>query len=79
MFSINITTNLFNSDMNTKFIRYIKCVGALVSPNDNQIRIQHIHGGECGLRNVFRMDHDLMITRTEIDLEEDFNIGKLIK
>jgi hypothetical protein len=28
------TTNLSNSGMNTEFIRYIKCAGALVSPND---------------------------------------------
>jgi hypothetical protein len=29
--------------------------------------------------NVLRMDLDLMITRMEIDLGEDFSIGKLIK
>jgi hypothetical protein len=28
------TTNLSNSGMNTEFIRYMKCAGALVSPND---------------------------------------------
>jgi hypothetical protein len=27
-------TNLSNSGMNTEFIRYMKCAGALVSPND---------------------------------------------
>jgi hypothetical protein len=27
-------TNLSNSGMNMEFIRYIKCAGALVSPND---------------------------------------------
>jgi hypothetical protein len=27
-------TNLSNSDMNTEFIKYMKCAGALVSPND---------------------------------------------
>jgi hypothetical protein len=28
------TTNLSNSGMNTEFIRYMKCAGALVSQND---------------------------------------------
>jgi hypothetical protein len=34
MSSMNTMTNLSNSGMNTEFIRYMKCVGALVSPND---------------------------------------------
>jgi hypothetical protein len=34
MLSMKTTTNLSNSDMNTEFIMYMKCVGALVSPND---------------------------------------------
>jgi hypothetical protein len=34
MSSIKTTTILSNSGMNTKFIRYMKCAGALVSPND---------------------------------------------
>jgi hypothetical protein len=34
MSSVKTTTNLSNSGMNTKFIRYMKSVGALVSPND---------------------------------------------
>jgi hypothetical protein len=34
MSSMKTTTNLSNSDMNTEFIRYMKCAGALVSPND---------------------------------------------
>jgi hypothetical protein len=34
MLSIKITIKLSNSNMNTEFIRYIKCVGALVSPSD---------------------------------------------
>jgi hypothetical protein len=28
------TINLSNSSMNMEFIRYIKCAGALMSPND---------------------------------------------
>jgi hypothetical protein len=31
---MNTMVNLSNSGMNTEFIRYIKCAGALVSPND---------------------------------------------
>jgi hypothetical protein len=34
MSSMKTTTNLSNSGMNTEFIRYMKCAGALVSPND---------------------------------------------
>jgi hypothetical protein len=34
MSSMNIMTNLSNSSMNTEFIRYMKCAGALVSIND---------------------------------------------
>jgi hypothetical protein len=34
MSSMKTTINLSNSSMNTEFIRYMKCVGALVSPND---------------------------------------------
>jgi hypothetical protein len=34
MSSMNITTNLSNFGMNTEFTGYMKCVGALVSPND---------------------------------------------
>jgi hypothetical protein len=31
---MNTMTNLSSSGMNTKFISYIKCAGALVSAND---------------------------------------------
>jgi hypothetical protein len=34
MSSMKATTNLSNSGMNTEFIRYMKCAGALVSQND---------------------------------------------
>jgi hypothetical protein len=34
MSSMKITINLSNSSTNTEFIRYLKCEGALVSPND---------------------------------------------
>jgi hypothetical protein len=34
MSSMNTTTNLSNSDMNTEFMRYMKCAGAFVSPKD---------------------------------------------
>jgi hypothetical protein len=57
----------------------MKCAGALVSPNDNQILIQPVPGREYILRDVFWIDLDLMITRTKIDLGEDLSTGKLIK
>jgi hypothetical protein len=50
-----------------------------MSKRHNQILIQSIHDEECSLRNVFRMDLDLMIAQTEIDLAEYFSTGKLIK
>jgi hypothetical protein len=49
------------------------------SKQHNQILVQPVPGGEDSLRNIFRMDLDLMITRMEIDFEKDFIIGKLIK
>jgi hypothetical protein len=72
-------TNLSNLDMNAEIIRYMKYAGALVSPNDNQILIQPVPGGECSLRNVFWIDLDLVIAQTEIDLGEDLSTGKLVK
>jgi hypothetical protein len=55
------------------------CRSISESKRYNQILIQPIPDGECSLRNVFQMDLDLMITRTEIDLKKDFSTGKLIK
>jgi hypothetical protein len=49
------------------------------SKRHNQILIQFIPGGEGSLRDVFQMDLDLMVTRTEIDLREDLRTGMLIK
>jgi hypothetical protein len=49
------------------------------SKRHNQILIQPIPGGQGSLRNVFRADLDLMITRTKIDLGKDFSTGKLIE
>jgi hypothetical protein len=34
MSSMNTMTNLSNSGIKMEFIRYMKCAGALVSPND---------------------------------------------
>jgi hypothetical protein len=79
MSSMNTMTNLSNSSMNMEFIRYMKCARALVSPNDNQILIQPIPGGEGSLRNVFQADLDLMMIRTKINLGKDFSTGKLIE
>jgi hypothetical protein len=31
---MNTMTNLSNYSMNTKFLKYMKCAGTLVSPND---------------------------------------------
>jgi hypothetical protein len=41
--------------------------------------IQPVPGVECGLRNIFYVDPDLVITRMKIDLGEDLSTGKLIK
>jgi hypothetical protein len=45
----------------------------------NQILIQPVPGGEGNLRNIFRTDLDLMITRTKIDPRKDFCNSKLIE
>jgi hypothetical protein len=34
MSSMNTMKNLFNSGINMEFIKYMKCAGALLSPND---------------------------------------------
>jgi hypothetical protein len=55
------------------------CRSIVESKRHNQILIQHIPGGESGLRNVFQPDLDLMITRKKIDLVKDFSTSKLIE
>jgi hypothetical protein len=45
----------------------------------NQILILPVPGRESGLKNVFQVDLDLMITSTKIDLGKDFCAGKLIE
>jgi hypothetical protein len=45
----------------------------------NQILIQPIPSGESGIRNVFWVDLNLMITQTKIDLGKDICTGKLIE
>jgi hypothetical protein len=38
-----------------------------------------IPSGESSLRDVFQTDHDLMVTRMEINLRNELRTGKLIK
>jgi hypothetical protein len=45
----------------------------------NQILVQPIPGRECSFRDVFRTDHDLMITRSKIYLGENLTTSQLIK
>jgi hypothetical protein len=74
------TINMSNSGMNTEFIRYMKCVGALVNPNDiTKYSYNPKPDREVSLRDIFQTDLDLMITQTEIDPGKDFYTGKLIK
>jgi hypothetical protein len=49
------------------------------SKRHNQILIQSVPNGEDSLRNVFRMNLDLVVTQIKIDLEKVFSTGKLIK
>jgi hypothetical protein len=49
------------------------------SKRHNQILVQPVPIGEGSLRDIFRTDFDLMITRTEIDIGKDFSTDKLIK
>jgi hypothetical protein len=55
------------------------CMSIGESKRHNQILVQPIPGGEGSLRDIFRMDLDLMIARTEINFEKDSCTGKLIK
>jgi hypothetical protein len=55
------------------------CGGIGESKRHNQILIQPVPGRECGLRNVFQADLNLVITQTKIDLSEDCSTSKLIK
>jgi hypothetical protein len=48
------------------------------SKQNNQILIQPVPSGEGSLTNIFRVDLDLMITRTKINLGKDFTTGELI-
>jgi hypothetical protein len=45
----------------------------------NQILIQPVPNGESDLRNVFRTDLDLVITRTKINHGKDFSTGMLFE
>jgi hypothetical protein len=49
------------------------------SKRHNQILVQPVPGGEGNLRDIFRADLDLMVTRTEIDRGKDSCTGKLIE
>jgi hypothetical protein len=49
------------------------------SKRHDQILIQPVPGREGGLGNIFQMDLDLMIIRTEIDVRKDSCSSKLIK
>jgi hypothetical protein len=49
------------------------------SERHNQILLQVVPSREGSLRNIFRTDLELMITRTEIVLGKDFSTGKLIE
>jgi dynactin complex subunit len=75
-FTLGINQNVNNKD-NNKLVQlrheyrvhqvHEMCRSIGESKQHNQILIQPIPGGESGLRNVFQMDLDLMITRTKID------------
>jgi hypothetical protein len=47
------------------------CGSISESKRYNQILIQPIPGGECGFRDIFQTDLDLMITRSEFYLGEN--------
>jgi hypothetical protein len=45
----------------------------------NQELVKTITSGESGFRNVTRSNLDLVVTRTKVDLREDFGSSQLIK
>jgi hypothetical protein len=88
LFTLGIDQDVINEDHN-KLVQlrheygvhqvHEMCRSIGESKRHNQILVQPILGGEGSLRNIVRMDIDLMITRTEIDLGKVFSTGKLIK
>jgi hypothetical protein len=55
------------------------CMSIGESERHNQIFVQPVPAREGSLRNIFRTDLDLMVTRMEIDLRKNFSTGQLIK
>jgi hypothetical protein len=81
-FTLGIDQNVNNKD-NNKLVQlrheygvhqvHKMCRSIDESKQHNQILMQPIPGGESGLRNVFQVDLDLMITQTKIDRGKDFD------
>ena len=66
--------------MKTMFIRCMKkAKGISQAEGHDRVLIQPVLAGECRLRNIPRMDPQLKITRTQINLREYTSTSKQIK
>jgi hypothetical protein len=74
MSSMETTINLSNSGMNTEFMRYIKCAGALVNPNDKKIFIKLVSRRESCHGDIFSTNLNLMIAGAEINFGTNLNL-----
>jgi hypothetical protein len=88
LFTLRIDQDVINED-HDKFIQlrhehgvhqvHEMCRSIGESKRHNQILVQPIPGRDDGLRDIFRVDLDLMITRIEIDLGKDSCTDRLIE
>jgi hypothetical protein len=87
-FALGIDQNVVNED-NNKLVQlrheygvhqvHEICRSIGEPKRHNKILIQPVPGGESCLRNVFRVDLNLMITRMKIDLRKGFHTSKKIE
>jgi hypothetical protein len=77
MSSMNTTTNLSNSSIKTEFMRYMKCAGAFINPNDmtryskrSYVVLKVVCCIEGRLGYIFATNLDLMISGAEINFRE---------
>jgi hypothetical protein len=70
MSSMNTMTNWSNSGMKNGFMRYLKCVGAFINPNDTTRYSETMSHREGRLGYIFGTNLDLVIAEAEINFGE---------
>jgi hypothetical protein len=72
MSSLNTTTNWSNIGMKMEFMRYIKCVGTFINPND---MTRYSYKPYLVVKAVFGMNLNLVIAGADINLGEHLSSG----